>query len=208
MKKTRRMKELEKRHKKERRNKIIMSLVLAILMFGSIFGIWARSLGSEKIIYNDYKFKVQYVDEVESNVYVTKVDGKEIYLYGRPEVAMNLEVNGNLTDFFNKAMYVVFTNNNEEKISYVSDHIRYELTTLSQIPMSGALDKKYDNFDDYNVITCENASETMPVIYMKESNSSTQINLTDNCLNVDINFRDLAYVRDRLLLSALGVAEE
>lgn len=205
---TRREKELAKKHKREKRNKVIMSVILAMLMFGSIFGIWASSSSSEKIILNGYKFKIVYDNDLENYMYTTKFNDRMVYFYSRPDVASSIEVDGNLTEFFNDALQIVFTNNVDEKISYISDFLRYDLSSQGQKNMVGAVDDIYEGYEDRLIMNCENSSSLIPVIYLKEVNNYTNITIQDNCLLIDLNAKDTIYVRDRMLLSLLGIINE
>ena len=55
------------------------------------------------------------------------------------------------------------------------------------------------------IITCENATFAVPIIYFKQSNE-TKITIEDNCIIAEaINAVEILRIKDRLLYSILGI---
>lgn len=196
---------VSKEVKKEKRMKLIMSVILAGLMFFSVFSIGLSYLNTEKITYNGLKFKQEETDN--GYFYTTKLDGKEVFFYTRPNVSMNLPVEGDLS-FLNKASTIIFTVNPRNKIASVVDLLRYEYSDLTDKNLVPAVDDVYEEFPQLQKITCENSTKDYPVVYFKETNESSTFKVENNCVLIETNLNEIVYVRDRLLLNILGIAIE
>lgn len=62
-----------------------------------------------------------------------------------------------------------------------------------------------NNTFDMPIITCEDATPVVPIIYFKQSNQ-TKVSLEENCIIVEArNNIDILRIKDRLLYSMLGI---
>ncbi|MDD3175499.1 MAG: hypothetical protein PHU51_03410 [Candidatus Nanoarchaeia archaeon] len=202
------MRYLSKEERKHHRTKRLMSWILVGIMVFSIFSIWATSyMSSERIQFNEYKFKYSNDEKYGDNtVLTTKVDGKELFFYTHPEDAMQIPVEGNLTNLLFNKNYYIFTTNPTTDAGYLSDLIRYEFSTLLEKEFYIGVDDIYEDFPDIPVITCENASLELPVLYLIQTEEPTNITIQNNCATINLNLKEAAYLRDRLLLSMTGIS--
>ncbi|MGE0792899.1 MAG: hypothetical protein AB7V77_01820 [Candidatus Woesearchaeota archaeon] len=197
---------ISKEARKKRRLQIFMSIFLAIIMLGSIFGIWATSYTQNEIIeYSGYKFKLKENSDYSNNaILVSKINDKEYFFYTNPNIAMNIKTEGNVTDLLS-SNYLIFTVNPNDKIAQIPDAIRYEFSKLIDKQIYPAIDAYYEGYEDFPIIDCNNATKEIPVIYFKDTNTSTNFTVENNCLIINLRQEEIAYARDKLLLNILGI---
>lgn len=185
-----------------------MSIALVLLMFFSIFGVWASTAQDDKIKFNDFTFKIKEDAEKYGPrpVLVTKIDKKEVILYNQPESVMNIPVNGNMTELL--AGENILLTGNPNNMGQLMDALRYEYTSQTSKNIFGAVDGKYENFTQFPIATCLNASSELPILHFQLTNMSTNITIDNNCAEVYMNPRDALYVRDRLMLSLAAIVNE
>lgn len=193
--------------KREKRKKALMSLILAGLMFFSVFAMGISYLQTEKIKFNEHTFKISN-DEKYGNTQVltTKFNDKEIFFYTYPEQAMSIPVEGNLTNILKNSNEIVFTYDPTSNISSIVDSIRYEFSTLSDKQFYASVNDIYENYESFPVITCANSSINLPVIYFMETTNTTNIFVNESCVIVNLKLNEAVYLRDRLLLSITGIS--
>ncbi len=184
---------------KEEKNKQRISIIIIFLMVASVFGVWAVSKQqNSNLSYNKYSFTVGYhPDNQEQKVLFTKVDDKEPFFYYLPQDTLNIPVNGNLTDLFNNADFVVLTYNTSENVAPIYSITRYELSEFSNKQIYGAKNDASIT-STLPTITCENATIKSPVIELKTGNE-TKINIDNNCVIVDVRFFCLFLLRPSFL---------
>jgi hypothetical protein len=193
----------------EHRKRVIMSIVLAALMFFSIFGMWASSITSEVIKINEYKFKVEQ-DEKYSKypIYTTKVNDQKVFFYYNPQYIVEYDFGVNISEIFNEQEYILFSSNPTSNISSLVDNVRYELNQITGKNVIAGFDNEYLGYEGFPIITCDNSSFDMPVVLFIETTNGTNFEKENTCLIINLNKNDGALIRDKILLNSLGIINE
>ncbi len=187
----------------ERRKKFLVYLI-AITMIGSTFGVifFGFSSGTGSVKYNDFKFVNK------GSFWSTKVNGAEaIFTYFPTEVeSINAsgDISGKLKDRLEIDITSNFNDTYADSIALAQYQMGLVLNNFNMFTRNGFTGKNPSNF---TIITCKDATNFVPVIYFKSSNS-TNIFLKDNCIIAEAATRaDVIRVKDRLVYGILGVME-
>ena len=179
----------------------IVALFIIIVMVGSSAGfIFGRDEGySSK--YNGFKFKLI------NNVWLTKINGKEVRFHLHPTEVENLSVsNDSIKKLDSPSIY--FTFEAGKNLQYI-DMIRYEFITslqeqLNTYVASGVLNAT-EAYKDFPVIDCINATADMPVLKLIFSNE-TKAYSEGNCVIAEAQSeREMLAISDRIRYGLFGV---
>ncbi len=187
--------------KKERRKKIMMGFVLVFLMIFSVMGIIIGQQGSEVLRYNDYKF------EVVENVYYTTIEGETKGFNYFPSELENLGLNEEILMILMNAPMIYFTFNPESEqqdLVYI-DLVRKDLTdNINKMIIDGMTTES----EIYNlpIISCENSTSYVPVIYFNQS-INLSVKKVDDCIVLNAKNYDFLKLRDLLIYKINGVME-
>ncbi|MAE42171.1 hypothetical protein CMO93_00235 [Candidatus Woesearchaeota archaeon] len=174
----------------------MISSVFGVVFFG--FG----SSGAASAKYNDFKFINQ------GDHWSTKLDGRYALFTYLPEDVVNIEVDNSAINILKNIIQIDATSDFNDTFSQSIALAQYQMgITLSNFNIfirSGFTNSKES---DFPVITCNNATQFVPVIYFKSSNE-TKVYLQDNCIIAEAsNDRDMARVKDRLVYGILNIIE-
>ena len=190
-----------RREKSDIGKKIIVyfiGITMVFSVFGVIFfGFGAGSSGTVK--YNGFEF----IDK--GNFWSVNINGREALFTYLPDEL-------NLINAENAAMEKLKNVVQIDSMSEFNDTLA-EPIALAQFQMGTTL----FNFDifvrngftaeqqNFPVITCEDATQFVPVIYFKESNT-TNVHMENNCIIAEAaNAADMLRLKDRLVYGILGV---
>jgi hypothetical protein len=194
-----------KRKDKTDRNRKIMVYFMAFIMVGSVFGVIFFGYGQQenKVKFNDFSF-VQ-----KEGLWFTNIDGREaVFNYLPDEVAdINLEndVSGRLSNIIEIDVTSEFNSSFKEYIALAEHQMALTLTDFNIYVRTGFTG---ENEFGMPVITCEDSTLNVPVIYFKESNE-TKIYLQNNCIIAEArNGFDSLRIKDKLLYVILGILNE
>lgn len=201
---------MNKREKKEKRNRIIIGVVMSVLMLSSLLGF----LGNNNSDTDTNKFtlelsneKYQFIrkqDSVGNLYYEVSSDNVNFNVFYIPD-QITLEINQTIIDQIKNTYFFYMTfDPDEEDLTYV-DYLRFDLR--NNIPQTKYIqDAILKESDVYNlpIITCVNATLQTPVIVLKQSNS-TNINSKDNCINLEFEQYQLLQIRDLLVYLMHGI---
>jgi hypothetical protein len=194
-----------KRDNREKRNRIILSVVIAFVMILSTIGFFYGSQVNE----NEQKYTINnktYSYTRENNQYVLELNKKEkIGFYYLP-----FEINMNITDEIlnsiqnSKVVYITF-DPDAEKPEYI-DLARFDLAMNFLNKNIYVIEGTTKESQEINlpIITCENATAYMPVIYLQESNITNLIN-DNNCIRMQGKNLDFIKFRDLMLYKLYGI---
>jgi hypothetical protein len=199
---------VNKEERREKRNKRIMSIVLAAVMVLAVGGIVASNQGSStRYEYNDYRFTLEQLPQANNNfVFTTKLSGRQPFFYSLPADTLTIPQTGNLTAVLEPSGYIALSTEYELEYAQLFDLIRFELSQASgKLVVGGILE--YNETSTLSQYTCENATAGFPVIEFRITNTST-IEVEDNCIRMSSTQQGLSLTRDRLLYSMLGIIEE
>lgn len=187
----RRLKPKGSEAKKQKKNQMIIGVILIIVMFGSVFGVIVGSFGSKKkdskIEYNGFEFIKQ------SNFWILQIgDFAFIFKYNPYEIEeIETEVKF-LNNYYNKPLY----------LSSENSGATYEIASnLDQITLrtQNACLNESDCEEDLPLKTCEDN-----FIIIEEKNQ-TNIIQDNNCVFIQGPQENLTMISDEFLFHILGV---
>ena len=154
-----------------------MAILIVIIMTSSILGFVWTNITTNNYTYKGHKFKLQ------GNYFILNVDNKQINTNYLPSDIEHIKINEEIKSRIkNNPMFYVSFNPDSKNINYI-DKVRFDLTNELQKTGIHIISGKTINSTNYNIpiITCENATAYVPVIYLKDSNA-TKFLLQDNCI--------------------------
>jgi len=162
--------------KKQKKNQIIISVILIIVMFGSVFGVIVNSFGrkedNSKVDYNGFEFIKK------SNFWLLELGDFDFIFKYNPNEIQEIETEVKyLNNYYNKPLY----------ISSKHAEATYEIAS------------KNDCEGDLPTITCEDN-----FIIIEEKNQ-TNIIQDNNCVFIQGPQENLTMVSDEFLFHILGI---
>lgn len=197
----------QRESKRQKKNNRIVAIAMAILMIASLAGIALSGFNSTsqapQFSYGDYSFELQPIEGTLQSLLVTEVNGREVGFYSLPQDTLQINTQGNLS-FLQSTNYLVLTGNPNDVLMGIQDVLRFEMNRASEKAIGGGIMFSHENYTSYPIITCANASVTVPVVEIVEANK-TQIIVDGSCIKIDSRPQDILYIRDRLLYQMLGI---
>lgn len=182
--------------KKEKSRGKFFSIFIVVIMSMSIIGflIGGGGGGEQKLEYNDQTFTRR------GNEWVTLVNNRQLVFDYFPEQVEDIKINPEI---------IAKLKTLEIDITYDINDSFAETIALSQYMMQqnlGAVTNIYlrqglTTSNDFNIpiITCDDATDSVPVLYFKQSNE-TKIYLEENCIMIEADSEaELLMIKDRLL---------
>jgi hypothetical protein len=188
--------------KRAKRNKAIIGIITIFVMVSGGFAIFADSLGGSNqniVEYNGFEFEqnVQGMWDVE-------IDDMQLSFPYHPLELENMVVTGDPTIVLGKEIYLTNDPNSRFAVPISRAQESYSIfsdAVFGEVPMHG-----FSTETEFEVplITCENATDMIPVMSFEEGNES--IIVEGNCVVLKSD-EELGYTRlvVRLLYSLLGV---
>ncbi len=194
---------IPKMAKKEKKRKLNSFLVLAIsfIMVSSIIG-FLYSGRNNQFKYNGINFK----RDSNSNEWYFVINNKRfVFNYFPSEVELiniSPDIMGRIKDTPEIDVTSDLNDSFEEEIALAKYNMALTLGNLNVYLRNGFTT---NNSFGLPIITCDNASLYVPVIYFKSSNR-TRIYLMNDCIIADAKEPyDVLRIKDRILYSLLGV---
>lgn len=188
--------------KKKPNVKLYIGLFIAFIMVTSIFGFIESSRTENKASfeYNGFDFF-----QSEQGLY-TKIDDKKVFFYYLPQQVEHLEMPPEALRLILNSKVVALTYDPSSEHKKVLGGIQYELIPVFEDVLGIIIQRGLVDNKDYKLdkVTCEDATEFIPVIYFKKD--AEEIVLEKNC--VIINSEDAAgFIKmyNRLLYGLFGV---
>ncbi len=203
---------MSKREKIEKRNKIIIGVVLSLFMLSSLLGFLGNNSNSDsdtnkftlELSNGKYQF-VRKQDSIGNLYYEVTSDNKIFNVFYVPDQLNTIDIDQNIVNQIKDSHFFYLTfDPDETDLTYV-DYLRFDLR--NNIPQTKYFqDAVLKPSDIYNlpIITCENATLQTPVIIIKQGNS-TNITMTNNCINLEFAQYQLLQIRDLLVYSMHGI---
>lgn len=197
------------RHREEKprffSKKNAMSLFIILIMSLSVLGfvIVQRTTDSYKFVYNDFLFT-----QTGSGFY-TKINDRQVWFRYSPEQIedINISIDIDIVNALKSTRMVYATYDPDAKypqdLALLSYELGQELPEYFELYVVRAMSKE----NDYNiaVITCRNATQTVPVIYFKDGNETKSL-IKNNCILVETDSDiDFYYFKDRLLYAMFDI---
>jgi len=188
------------RKKHEERNKMALwaVILIAVLMLTSTIGYVFKGGSKEK--YNDFSFS-----RTDDGRWYTRINGRQMSFRYFPSELERINLSREIIDKIKNTKMIYFTHDLE-------NHYREDIALLKeifwpyfQIYADNGLTE--DNAFNLPIISCDNATTDLPVIYFKESNQ-TGFYLDNNCIICELRpGEDFTALKERLLYSLFGVIE-
>lgn len=138
---------------------------------------WTTIINNQKLIFDYFPAEVEQIN-LSSDIITS--------LLNKPEIDTTSQINDTFSEEIALAQF-----NMALTLNILNVYIRRGFTT--------------NNTFDLPIITCEDATIAIPILYFKQSNQ-TKITLENNCIIAEArdNF-DILRIKDRMLYSMLGI---
>lgn len=189
---------------KERRERKKWGLILFIvlIMIGTSFSFvfFGFSPVTEKVKYN----KISFVNN--GNIWIARINGKEAAFSFLPKdvesISASEDISGRLRNKFEIDVTYDLNNTYKESIALAQHQMGLTLATYGIFVRKGFTTNNTFNLP---VITCNDSTANVPVVYFKHGNS-TNININNSCIIAEASRNeDFIKAKDRLLYGILGV---
>jgi len=180
-----------------------MGIAMGIVMFGSLFTFiffgFSGGGSTGRVSYNGFDF-INRGDH-----WSTTIDGRPAFFTYFPDdlgfIFVNLDVINSLKNVVQIDITSDFNDTFSQSISLAEYNLGLTLNNFNVFIRQGFTTEQ----QNFLVITCEDASNFVPVIYFKSSNV-TKVNLKDNCIIVEASTpQDFERIKDRLVYGILGI---
>lgn len=188
---------------KKDRKSLYMSIVIAIIMISSAFAVILHGFGdsSESLRYGKYKFKLTNLG------FLVKIDGKEYLFENFPSDVDSLNVSSGIKEAVSNSIALIITSDPnssyKQEIALASYNIQTVLSNMDKQVGNAFITEGYK----LPVFTCENATSSVPIVYIQESNV-TEAAISGNCINLyfDSSY-SLQRVSSAFLFNILGIID-
>lgn len=180
--------------KKQKRNQIVIGILLVLVITASTFGIVKNSFGTEdasnKIEYNGLTFTKQ------NNFWLTKIEGFDFAFRSNPKEIEKIPAENlsSLESYYNQPLYI------ETKRQEIYSEISYNLEGFAQRIQPGCFDEK-DCGEGVPVKTCE---DNLIIIEISDEDKIVQ---DGNCVFIEGNNETLLKNTDYFLFKLLGIEQ-
>tara|TARA_Y100000310_G_scaffold47186_1_gene43805 strand:- start:31818 stop:32405 length:588 start_codon:yes stop_codon:yes gene_type:complete len=186
------------------KGKKVFGYILIFIMFGSVFtfiffGFNSSTSSSGVVDYNGFEF-------VNRGTYwSTIIDSREALFTYLPDDLGFIFVNNDATSRLRNKVQIDITSDFEDVFAEPIALAQFQMgITLNNfnVFVRGGFTSEHENF---NVLTCDDASGFVPVIYFRSANT-TKVYLEGNCVIAEAsNGADVIRIKDRLVYSILGI---
>ena len=175
-----------------------IGITMVFSVFGVIFfGFGAGSSGTVK--YNGFEF----IDK--GNFWSVNINGREALFTYLPDEAASINVESSAVEKLKGVVQIDTTSEFNDTLAEPIALAQFQMgTTLFDFNIfaRNGFTAEYDHF---LIITCKDATQFVPVIYFKESNT-TNVHMENNCIIAEAaNAADMLRLKDRLVYGILGV---
>lgn len=188
----------ERKKKKEKRNQIIIAIILSVLMIGSMAGIMLNQKNTTNK-YNGYKFKVT------EQGYVTEVNNKQFYFTHLPNQIEEFKISNSFSQKLQNSDVIQVLFEPETQSAMYLDYIRLDFEKNFNQAVISLITNESTKYN-YNIGSCDNATEKMPMIYFIEDNNNS-ISVDNNCLIVKSRQNTFLLFRDVIMYTYTGIIQ-
>ena len=188
----------------EKRKKFLVYFIGFIMVF-SVFGVIFFGFGdggTTSLRYNDFKFANK------GSSWSTMINEKEALFTYFPSDVGGINVSNDVINRLKNILEIDVTSGFNDtfakQISLAEYNMGLTLDNFNVFVRQGFTTESQYNFP---VITCEDSTPFVPVIYFKSSNE-TKVYLEDNCIIAEaLRQDDVERIKDRLVYGILGIIE-
>ncbi|MBI2129480.1 hypothetical protein HYU07_04525 [Candidatus Woesearchaeota archaeon] len=189
--------------KKRRINKqVLVTLFLAFIMVFSTFAvIFDRYTNVVKLKYNGYSFSQN------GNLFATKINGKNVYFDNFPKNVEDINLSNDAVNKVLNTKMLYITYDISQDTRKIMGKAQYDLQNALWQNLKIYAAASLMNESEYKlpVVSCRNATATVPVIELSYSNE-TGVDLEGNCISIhSTNEEGLIRLKDRVLFGLFGI---
>jgi len=183
--------------------KKILGVILGLTMFGSVFTFvffgFQGGNNAGRIKYNGF-------DLINRGTHwSTTIDGRPAFFTYLPDDLGFIFVNQDVIDSLRNVIQIdissEFNDTFAQEIALAQFNMGITLTNFNVFVRNGFTTEQ----QNFPIISCNDASRFVPVIYFKSSNT-TKVYLENSCVIVEAsNRRDVERIKDRLVYGILGI---
>jgi len=183
-----------------------MALFVVVIMVASIGGFVLNSSyseGGDAFRYKGIKFKRL------QDTYVGEIDGQEVSFYFHPENVQHINLSQDVLDKLDLVYQVYMTSDPNSTIKHDIALVQYDFAPILDNSFNIYSSTAFTGENEFNIpiITCDNATDSIPVIEFQESDD-IGISIDGNCIVIKgYDANSLLSVRDRLLYSMFKITE-
>ncbi len=171
-------------------------ILIVVLMLTSTIGYVFKGGSKEK--YNDFSFS-----RTDDGRWYTRINGRQMSFNYFPADLESINLSNEIIDKIKSTNMIYFTHDPENRYSGDIALLKEMFWPYFQIYVDNGL--TVNNTFNLPVIDCDNATNTLPIIYFKESNQ-TGFYLDNNCIICELRSgEDFTVLKERLLYSLFGV---
>jgi len=184
----------------------IWTIILGSIMVFSVFGIMFSGYdsASDAYSYNDYNFKRTSLG------WTTEVDGKDIEFNYLPMELENLNISKSASDRLlgAKVIYITFDpeSRNVQKLELARFQLAMSLDQLFGTYSMAGVTKESEIYKQ-PVIDCNNATATVPVLTLADSNETSTVDIEGDCIILKADKDSIIAIKDRFLYQMLGIMD-
>ncbi len=201
---------MKKKDKKERNTKIFLGFVLSIFLISSLGSVVVyygndSDQDSFTLTFSDKDYKFNRKSDNSGNLYYeVSYDNEDFLVYYLPYQIL-LDVDNETQDLIRNSNYFYLAfDPHQEDLSMV-DYMRFDVK--QNIPATkffvDAVTES-DSVYSFPIIDCNNATINSPVIVLENTNT-TNIEYSDNCLNIEFANYDFLRLRDMLVYNSNNI---
>ncbi len=191
-------------HRRERRNRILMGVVVIVIMVSSALAIMNRDTENASGNPTDYK---SFRFSQQGNQWIVKAKGQQLAFNYHPVDVEQINVSSDIIKAINNSNRILITNNpyspNQEYMAAAEYQLRVYCETLfGKTVVNGFTVPATTGVP---VITCANATAESPVLYFTDSNQ-TAVSMQNSCIMLEAQYNtDSQRLVDRILYSLVGI---
>ena len=202
---------IKSRRRKQEFYKQVVVWFIAATMILSVFGVifYGFSAPGGTVSYNGFKFMQAAPGSLGIPEWKLKTEQGTVMFDFLPDVVDDIRLEPGFVQILATTAQIDFTSPWQGNYSQGIAEAEFELEVALSVAFGKYLRKGFDAENPYGrqVITCGNATATVPVIYFYPDNASEQA-IEGNCLRVGVaSDVDALRVKDAILYLMLGVIE-
>ena len=181
-----------------------MSIFIVVIMLMSVVGfMWKGGSGGSASEYNGHEFRL-----TQDRLWQTDHSGQRITFYNHPTEVESIGMDSGAAESLKGTRMAYITSDPDDSLKSYIGKAEFEMKRMMD-NRGTYLEYAFTGDNEFNktIITCRNATPSVPVLYLKSSNE-TGIVYENNCIIMKAeSMHDVMALRDRLLYGFLGVIE-
>ncbi|MBU0536657.1 MAG: hypothetical protein KKE20_06835 [Nanoarchaeota archaeon] len=206
-----RLQELHNHEREEKKGKGItglsttawMGIFIAVIMIFSVVGYMWEGDEVPELDYNGYSFIL-----TQDRLFEMDNDGTKMLFYNHPTELESIKIDPSATSVLMNARMVYTTLDTNDTLRQTIGKVQYDIKNIMDSRSSYFIYAfTGDNEFNKTIITCSNATVSVPVFYLKKGNE-TKIVYDNGCfiIQADTDY-GMIMLRDRIMYTILGVMQ-